>query len=83
MALRPTEIAVRDERHEAADWVRAQQARGRYTFTQVEAVAGMGRTPLGVSKALRRLVRQRRLVAPRQGFSNGSATPWNGSAPRP
>jgi predicted transcriptional regulator of viral defense system len=68
MELRSTESAARDERHEAADWVRAQQARGRYTFTQAEAVVGTGRTLLGVSKALRRLVRQRRLVAPRQGF---------------
>jgi len=57
-----------DDSMGAGEWVRARQARGRYTFTHAEAVAGLGRTALGVSKALRRLVLRGRLVAPRQRF---------------
>ena len=57
-----------DDSVRAAEWVRARQARGRYTFTHAEAVAGLGRTALGVSKALRRLILQGRLVAPRRRF---------------
>lgn len=44
------------------------QARGRYTFTREQALDGLGRSELGVNKSLMRLVRQRRLAAPRRGF---------------
>jgi predicted transcriptional regulator of viral defense system len=48
--------------------MRTRQTRGRYTFTHGEAVEGLGRSPLAVTKALRRLSRQGLLVSPRRGF---------------
>lgn len=57
-----------DDRPGPAQWLRARQTRGRYTFSHTEAVDGLRRTPLAVSKALRRLVGQGLLVSPRRGF---------------
>ena len=51
-----------------AQWLRTRLTRGRYTFTHAEAVDGLRRTPLAVSKALRRLVGRGLLVSPRRGF---------------
>jgi predicted transcriptional regulator of viral defense system len=52
----------------ALEWLRSRQTRGRYTFTHAEAVEALRRTPLAVSKALRRLVGQGLLASPRRGF---------------
>jgi len=52
----------------AVKWLRARQTRGLYTFTHDEAVEGLGRTPLAVTKALRRLIVQGLLVSPRRWF---------------
>jgi len=49
-------------------WIRGLQARGRYSFTREEAAAGFGRADLGLTKALGRLARKRRIVSPRRGF---------------
>jgi predicted transcriptional regulator of viral defense system len=50
------------------EWLRSQQTRGRYTFTHAEAVEGLGRTPLAVTKALWRLAKQGLVVCPRRWF---------------
>ncbi len=49
-------------------WIRGLQARGRYSFTREEAAEGFGRADLGLTKALGRLARKRRIVSPRRGF---------------
>ncbi len=49
-------------------WIRGLQARGRYSFTREEAAEGFGRADLGLTKALGRLSRKRRIVSPRRGF---------------
>ena len=49
-------------------WTRGLQAQGRYTFTRGEAAEGFGRADLGLTKALGRLARKRRIVSPRRGF---------------
>jgi len=49
-------------------WIRGLQARGRYTFTRGEAAESFGRSDLGLTKALGRLARKRRIVSPRRGF---------------
>lgn len=51
-----------------ADWVDDQQARGHYTFTRAAADASMSRSASALTLALGRLVRKRRLYAPRRGF---------------
>lgn len=57
-------------RHYAAlaRWVDALQAKGRYTFTTAEATAALPSSPVAVSLALHRLVKQRRLAHPRRGI---------------
>ena len=50
------------------EWVHGLQARGRYSFTRVEAAEGFGRADAGLTKALGRLARKRRIVSPRRGF---------------
>jgi predicted transcriptional regulator of viral defense system len=49
-------------------WIDGLQARGRYTFTRSEAAAGYGRADAGLTNALGRLARKRRIVSPRRGF---------------
>lgn len=66
MATTPTRST--DDAPGAAQWLRARLTRGRYTFTHAEAVEALRRTPLAVSKALRRLLGQGLLVSPRRGF---------------
>ncbi len=51
-----------------ADWVDDQQARGHYTFTRVDADAAMTKSSSAMTLALGRMVRRRRLYAPRRGF---------------
>lgn len=51
-----------------AAWVDNQQARGRYTFTRFEADIAMTKSPAALRLALGRMVRKRRLFAPRRGF---------------
>ena len=56
-------------RHGGIDaWVRGLQARGRYSFSREEAAEAFGRADLGLTKALGRLARNRRIVSPRRGF---------------
>ena len=49
-------------------WVHGLQARGRYSFTRADAAEGFGRDDAGLTKALGRLARKRRIVSPRRGF---------------
>lgn len=49
-------------------WVHGLQARGRYTFTRKQAAEVLGRADAGLTKALGRLTRKRRIVSPRRGF---------------
>ena len=51
-----------------ADWVDDWHARGRYTFTRPDADAALSKSPAALTVALGRLVRRRRLYAPRRGF---------------
>ena len=68
-----------------ADWVDDQQARGHYTFTRPEAEAAMPRSPEAMTLALGRLVKKRRLYAPRRGFYVIVPTEYraNGAPPVP
>ncbi len=52
----------------ALTWLRQRQSQGHLSFTLADAVAGLGRTPLAVSKALRRLSKQGLVVSPRRGY---------------
>jgi len=49
-------------------WARGLQARGQYTFIRKQAAEAFGRSDAGLTKALGRLVRKRRIVSPRRGF---------------
>ncbi len=50
------------------DFVEALQARGRYTFTLVEAMNAEKRTDIALEAALRRLKQKGRIANPRRGF---------------
>ena len=50
------------------DFVEALQARGRYTFTLVEAMKVEKRTDIALEAALRRLKQKGRIANPRRGF---------------
>lgn len=50
------------------DFVEALQARGRYTFTQAEAIKDDKRSSIALEAALRRLKQKGRIAVPRRGF---------------